>query len=205
MSSLPCNADIEAHLGSALAAISEADDASLRAALKAIVDWQEAPLLAGMAKLSQQLGKALGELPIVDAAVGELPDACTRLDRVVDMTEQAANRTLDLVEDSKRLIDALHAPDADHAALLDALRGNLSDLALAQSYQDLTGQIIRKVAVIVRGVYEQLTAMGLPPPSTSARDQRLDPLAGAGPAVAGVDKPSASQRDADGLLSELGI
>lgn len=199
------NADIAAHLRAALAAIGHADDATLKAELKAIVDWQEAPLMAGLSKLSQQLGEALGELPNVDAAVGELPDACARLDHVVAMTEQATNRTLDLVEDSQRLMETLLVPSADHDERLRALRSNLSEMALAQSYQDLTGQIIKKVAGIVRGVHDQLTAMGLPPTGGGARKKDDDPLAGAGPAIAGVDRPAASQSDADDLLSDLGI
>ena len=199
------NAEITAHLRAALAAISHADDASLKAELGAIVQWQEQPLMQGLAKLSQSLGEALGELPAVDAAVGELPDACARLDHVVAMTEQATNRTLDLVEDSQKLMERLLVPGDDHEALLRALRSNLSEMALAQSYQDLTGQIIKKVAGIVRGVHDQLTAMGLPPTGGTARRKDEDPLAGSGPAIAGVDKPATSQSDADDLLSDLGL
>jgi chemotaxis protein CheZ len=199
------NAEITAHLRAALAAISHADEASLKAELGAIVHWQEQPLMQGLAKLSQTLGEALGELPAVDAAVGELPDACARLDHVVAMTEQATNRTLDLVEDSQKLMEKLLVPGDDHEALLRALRSNLSEMALAQSYQDLTGQIIKKVAGIVRGVHDQLTAMGLPPTGGTARRKDEDPLAGSGPAIAGVDKPATSQSDADDLLSDLGL
>lgn len=199
------NAEITAHLRAALAAISHADDASLKAELGAIVQWQEQPLMQGLAKLSQTLGEALGELPAVDAAVGELPDACARLDHVVAMTEQATNRTLDLVEDSQKLMEKLLVPGDDHEVLLRALRSNLSEMALAQSYQDLTGQIIKKVAGIVRGVHDQLTAMGLPPTGGTARRKDEDPLAGSGPAIAEVDKPATSQSDADDLLSDLGL
>jgi len=199
------NAEITAHLRAALAAISHADEASLKAELGAIVQWQEQPLMQGLAKLSQSLGEALGEIPAVDAAVGELPDACARLDHVVAMTEQATNRTLDLVEDSQKLMEKLLIPGDDHEALLRALRSNLSEMALAQSYQDLTGQIIKKVAGIVRGVHDQLTAMGLPPTGGGSRRKDEDPLAGSGPAIAGVDKPATSQSDADDLLSDLGL
>ena len=196
------NAEIASHLRAALAAIGHADDATLKAELRAIVQWQEAPLLAGLAKLSQQLGEALGELPVVDAAVGELPDACARLDHVVAMTEQATHRTLDLVEASQALMEQLAAPGADREALLRDLRGHLSEMALAQSYQDLSGQIIRKVAGIVRGVHDQLAAIGLPP---GAAPRAADPRAASGPAVAGIDRPAASQQDADDLLSHLGL
>ena len=205
MSATPSREEIAAHLRAALAAIGSADDVALKDELRTIVEWQEQPLLAGLARLSQQLGEALGELPVVDAAVGELPDACARLEHAVAMTEQAANRTLDLVEDSQKLMERLLVPSHDHEALLRQLRGNLSEMALAQSYQDLTGQIIRKVAGIVRGVHDQLTALGLPPGGTAPRRRADDPLAGSGPSLAGIDKPAASQQDADDLLSDLGI
>ena len=164
---------------------------------------------AALAKLSRLLGEALNELPEVDAAVGELPDACARLDHVVAMTEAATHRTLDLVEDAQRLADRLLADprfiEADADGHLAALRANLTEMALVQSYQDLTGQIIRKVAGIVRGVHDQLSAMGLPPSGAGPRRKDDDPLAGAGPAIAGVDRPAASQNDADELLSDLGL
>ena len=40
-------------------------------------------------------------------AAAEIPDACSRLDAVIELTEQAATRTLDLVEDSREHIVAL--------------------------------------------------------------------------------------------------
>lgn len=204
MSEITSSEAIARHLRAALAAIGAADEATLKAELASIVQWQEQPLMAGLAKLSQQLSEALRELPVTDAAVAELPDACARLDHVVAMTEQATHRTLDLVEESQRLMEKLQAPEADREALLKALRGNLSDMALAQSYQDLTGQIIRKVAAIVRNVHEQLGALGLPPGGLPQRRDQ-DPLAASGPSLAGIDRPAASQRDADDLLSDLGF
>jgi hypothetical protein len=47
--------------------------------------------------------------------------------------------------------------------------------------------------------------MGLPPTGPGARRKDDDPLAGSGPAIAGVDKPPTSQSDADDLLSDLGL
>ena len=92
--SLPAdNAEIAQHLRLALEAIGRADGDALRGELAHIVTWQEQPLLSGLARLSRELGQALGELPPVDAAVGELPDACARLDKVVEMTEQARPST----------------------------------------------------------------------------------------------------------------
>ncbi|GIX37354.1 MAG: hypothetical protein KatS3mg127_0593 [Silanimonas sp.] len=144
MSDTARNLDLAAHLRAALEAIGQADEASLRAELNAILQWQEGPLVEGLARLSQQLGEALGELPAVDAAVGELPDACARLDHAVAMSEQAANRTLDLVEDSQRLMERLLVPSADHEELLKALRGNLSEMAWRRATRISPGRSSRR-------------------------------------------------------------
>ena len=71
-------------------------------------------------------------------------------------------------------------------------------MALAQSFQDLTGQIIRRVATIVRRVHEGFGALGLPPKDDKKPDGDL-----AGPALAGLDRHGVSQNDADDLLSGL--
>jgi len=77
--------------------------------------------------------------------------------------------------------------------------GHLNDILLAQDYQDLTGQIIRRVVGIVRRVHEGFGALGLPP-----EQHRTDPEL-AGPALKGLDRHAVSQNDADDLLSDLGL
>ena len=91
-------------------------------------------------------------------------------------------------------------PDQD--LQLDRIRHNLTEIALTQSYQDLTGQIIRRVVGIVRRVHEGFGALGLPPQEDDAR-RRDTGLAG--PAVTGLDRHQVSQVDADDLLSDLGL
>ncbi|WP_258223682.1 protein phosphatase CheZ, partial [Stenotrophomonas sp. HMWF003] len=129
---------------------------------------------------------------------------CARLDHVVTMTEQATHRTLDLAEECRALTEQLRANGltADQDQQLDRIRHNLTEIALTQSYQDLTGQIIRRVVGIVRRVHEGFGALGLPPQDDTAhkRDNGL-----AGPAVSGLDRHQVSQVDADDLLSDLGL
>ncbi len=192
---------IAEHLRAALEAVGNADGQALRSQVSAIVAWQEQPLLQGLARLSRELTSALRELPAVEAAVGELPDAGARLDKVIEMTEVASNTTLDLADASRRVVEDFANGVIDQEAMITTLRKNLQEMALAQSYQDLTGQIIRKVATIVRNVHKHLSAIELP----ENLRETVDPLAGSGPAVAGVDAPAASQEDADDLLSRLGL
>lgn len=148
-------------------------------------------------------------------AAAEIPDACSRLDAVIELTEQAATRTLDLVEDSREHIVALQdmademAPGAATEQLVQrtaTLRKNMSSLYEAQAYQDLSGQIIRRVMTMVGNLDTTLKDMldlaGLSPATLDEpEDEAL-----LGPAAGRTDnRPAASQDDADALLADLGI
>ncbi len=189
-------------LQDALAALESGDEAGLRREIDALAALRTQPMMAGLGRLARELGQALGELPQLPSDAGELDDACARLDHVVSMTERATHRTLDLAEECRALTEQLRSqglqPDQDQ--VLDQLRHNLTEVALTQSYQDLTGQIIRRVVGIVRRVHEGFGALGLPPPEDDARRTSL-----AGPAVNGLDRHAVSQHDADDLLSDLGL
>lgn len=183
----------------ALDALEQGDEAGWRRELDTIAAWRTQPMMQGLGRLARELAQTLGELPPTDA--GELDDACSRLDHVVEMTEQASHKTLDLAEQCRGYTTQLKgtALSAEQAALVDSIGKGLSEMALAQSYQDLTGQIIRRVAGIVRRVHEGFGALGLPPPEKKETSEL------AGPAVAGLDRNAFSQDDADDLLSGLGL
>ncbi|CAN7362264.1 protein phosphatase CheZ [Pseudoxanthomonas sp. LjRoot143] len=185
----------------ALDALEQGDEAGWRRELDAIAAWRTQPMMQGLGRLARELAQTLGELPPTDA--GELDDACSRLDHVVEMTEQASHKTLDLAEQCRGYATELKATalSAEQAALVERIGKGLSEMALAQSYQDLTGQIIRRVAGIVRRVHEGFGALGLPPPEK--KQEKGSELAG--PAVAGLDRNAFSQDDADDLLSGLGL
>ncbi|UNK43946.1 protein phosphatase CheZ [Luteimonas sp. S4-F44] len=188
-------------LHDALEALERGDEAGWRRQVDALAAARARTLVDGLGRLARELAQALDTLPAAPAQ-GGLDDACARLDHVVTMTEQATHRTLDLIEDSRAHVAQLRAGtlDAAQTATLDALRENLREMALAQSHQDLGGQIIRRVAGIVRGVHEGFGALGLP-----SADGENDRLRAAGPAVAGLDTGTVGQDDADDLLSRLGL
>ena len=190
-------------LQDALAALESGDEAAWRQEIDALAALRTQPMMAGLGRLARELGQALGELPTVPSEAGELDDACARLDHVVEMTEKATHRTLDLAEECRSLTEQLRSGGLNPAQgeSLDKIRQNLTEIALTQSYQDLTGQIIRRVAGIVRRVHEGFGALGLPPTEDEARDDG----GLAGPAVKGLDHHAVSQHDADDLLSDLGL
>jgi len=157
--------------------------------------------------LACELENTLGQLPVLPAEAGQLDDACARLDHVLKMTETATHRTLDLTEQSRESVKKLcqHLAkmvntDQQINLWLESLQNNLSHIALTQSYQDITGQMIARVAGIVRKVHESFAELGLLPQASM-----VDHHAPSGPSIAHLDSPAVSQNDADNLLSDLGL
>ena len=177
----------------------------------------------------------------------EVPDARKRLAHVVKLTEDAAHRTLDLVEQSSPLVDrtaleaaqlleewGLHgsrqlavssmwperANESLERAVRDAerVRRFLSQMLLAQGYQDLSGQIIQAV---IRLVIELETVLGQLVSLAQGEDTRRMPVLkldqtqpmpaeggsqGAGPHVPGVGTSQivSDQDDIDALIASVG-
>ncbi|WP_058834666.1 protein phosphatase CheZ [Luteimonas abyssi] len=192
-------------LQDALDALERGDESAWRAHVDMLASARTRTLASGLGRLARELEQALVALPALPADEG-LDDACARLDHVVEMTERATHHTLDLIDHSRALVTRLRegmlSGDAvadEQVAQVDTLRDHLRDMALAQSHQDLGGQIIRKVAGIVRRVHENLGALDLPAPEPDSSDR------GHGPAVKGLDAGVADQNDADDLLARLGL
>ncbi|MCG9697133.1 protein phosphatase CheZ [Shewanella sp. Isolate11] len=145
-------------------------------------------------RLTRQLHSAIVDFQVddrlVELANSEIPDAKERLNYVIDMTEQAANKTMDAVEESLPLADALTTnlqavkPSWDRLMRRDIqlhefktlchdvqlfiersesdsnrLKELLNSILLAQDFQDLTGQMIRRVIELVREVESNLVSM----------------------------------------------
>lgn len=104
---------------------------------------------------------------------------------------------------------------SDLSAFLDAatshskeLHKNLSDVLLAQDFQDLTGQIIRKVITLVTDIEDKLVQLvrisgsKLPDKKYESPSEKLE-----GPVVPGVEQGDVvqGQDDVDDLLSSLGF
>jgi len=158
------------------------DETAFFAAVDHIVHMREPGMFKELRQLTGDLQSALErfsvESRLQDIANNEIPDARARLVHVINMTDEAAHRTLDLVEQSCPLAERI-AREA--AAVMEALetcrsqanglpesvlktlekflpatrsdseliRRNLADVLMAQGYQDLTGQIIRSVMRLV--------------------------------------------------------
>ena len=120
-------------------------------------------------------------------AAHDIPDARDRLDYVARMTEQAAQKVLNATEAASPLQERIAGgakslaqqwrtlPPAQVAAMplaaatlayleqtavdSDLTRQQLMDIMMAQDFQDLTGQVIRKVTELAHGLEQQLVQL----------------------------------------------
>lgn len=216
---------------------------------------RETELFRELGRLTRELHESLKTFR-VDSRIAELteqeiPDARERLNYVITMTEQAAHRTLTVIEDSMALTESLTGCSQELQAAwlrfrnrqmsadefrelsrqLDGffervtdqggqIQSKLTEALMAQDYQDLTGQIIRKVISLVRDVEANLVELvRLSGPRETeenpvAADNKKKPavkdeiMAGAGPHIPGShneDEFVHGQDDVDELLSSLGF
>lgn len=208
---------------------------------------KQTELFKEVGKLTRDLHEALNhfrmDTRLADFAVQEIPDAKERLNYVITMTEQSANKTLNAVEAALPVSEQLR--DRSFALIEDwrrfrrrdmsaqnfrefcreldiffvevsdgtkTLNGFLSEVLMAQDFQDLTGQIIRRVITLVQDLELSLVDLiRLSGPAVNANSES-GPKAGkvvalAGPIVPGVDHGDSvqGQDEVDSLLSSLGF
>lgn len=216
--------------------------------LEELTKLRESSLFQEVGKLTRELHDALSNFQ-VDASVVELteteiPDAKERLNHVITMTEEAANKTLGIVEQTLPLSEQLESRAVELKGQWDRFRnremkveefrglsveieeflswssenatrihGGLSEVMMAQDFQDLTGQIIRRVIKLVQDVELSLVDLirisGRRIQPTEQKQQTEDDrIKAEGPAIEGVDDTSgvcAGQDEVDDLLSSLGF
>lgn len=203
-------------------------------------------LFREVGKLTRDLHEALNhfrmDTRLADFAVQDIPDAKERLNYVITMTEDSANKTLNAVESalpvSEQLRDrGLVLIEQWHrfrhremsaqefrdfcreldiffpavAAGANTLNGHLAAVLMAQDFQDLTGQIIRRVITLVQDLEVSLVDLirlsgpVMVKPDASNKAGKVVPLAR--PVVPGVDHGDSvqGQDEVDALLSSLGF
>ncbi|WP_177420482.1 protein phosphatase CheZ [endosymbiont of Lamellibrachia barhami] len=208
-----------------------------------LAEIKENKLFTEVGRLTRELHEAINGF-LLDSRVSEMtqvdiPDAKERLNYVISMTEQSADRTLTAVEESLPMVEALDKQAGELLAEWDKFRSrlltkddfrglsdelaaflqqtqshskslhdNLSDVLMAQDFQDLTGQIIRKVIELVHDVEEKLVKLvRITGGKLEVRKKLDDPTVLEGPVVPGVEQGDVvtNQDDVDDLLSSLGF
>jgi len=184
--------------------------------------------------------------------VSQITDATERLSYVVRLTENAANRTMDLVEQGTPVLNELSSEAKalsvdwqrfmrrevaaeefrELAKRVDSfltrseqgtrvVSGHLGDILLAQDYQDLTGQVIKRVTQLVTEVESNLLKLvlmasqvdrfaGIEHDQQQLRDEKdheIHPARGEGPQIHADTREDvvSGQDDVDDLLSSLGF
>ncbi|SFX22542.1 protein phosphatase CheZ [Marinospirillum alkaliphilum] len=180
--------------GELVSKIEQGDLADAVNLLQTINDARNRNLYQEVGRLTRALHDAIREFQLDTSAVigdkeaiSDMADATDRLNYVISLTQNAANRTMDKVEECVPIADRLgrdaaslrkewgrlirremkpdefrnlyHRMDAflseteTHAGLLG---NNFSEITLAQDYQDLTGQVVKKVITLVHEVEDSL-------------------------------------------------
>lgn len=202
--------------------------------IKALHDGRFDALYKEIGKLTRDVhdtfANLAGDQRLVSLAHRQMPDARERLRYVVEQTEQAADRTLTAVEHMMPLADRLvqrasalrdglkSAPGGCDARVFDfldivehdgrKLRSSLSEVLMAQEYQDLTGQVIRRTIDLVGQVEEKLVELVSACGVVASGGQMSSVTSSAtsfGPAVREDDKVLSRQADVDELLANLGF
>ena len=187
--------------------------AEFEQALDAIVRQREQHTFRALGQLARDLHDAvrrLGTDLAQDGLPGQAADARQYLQDALEMSAQAAHRTIDFAERMRPQAESLTLNAAEmlkwsqsnepssvlareSVMFADSCREGLAELVVAQSWQDLTGQRLKKVDNFIGTVESTLL--------------ELVRLTGA---LAGSELPSSavrisSQEEADRLLSEFGF
>ncbi len=206
---------------------------------------QETEMYQELGKLTRELHNTLSgfrvDSRIEDLAEQGIPDAKERLNFVIQMTDQAAHKTLTAVEESIPVCDEMVKSTEDisekwkkftsrdmsadqfremareisiylesSSGKTTILRESLNDIMMAQEFQDLSGQTIRRVINLVQEMEESL--IGIIRISSRHSNDESDKTnknqAGLqGPQMPGKEDEDAmkNQDEVDDLLSSLGF
>jgi chemotaxis protein CheZ len=163
----------------------------------------------------------------------QINDAQDRLEYVASLTEQAANKVLNTLDEGMPAQDVLSkkardmenrwsdlfagklsvdefkvlAGDARSFAqavseATEAEKARLLDIMMAQDFQDITGQLIKKVVTITKTVEHELAELLRDNAPPSVREKLQKPALMSGPALPSV---ALDQDNVDDLLADLGF
>jgi chemotaxis protein CheZ len=177
--------------------------------------------------------RALGAAPELQRVVREIPDTRSRLSHVGEMTEKAAHRVLNLVDEAMPKVTELRqqaslvtllinqqtlAPDLDSGGMASLMaqcgtfaqnsfdfatqqQQTLSDIMLTQDFQDLSGQVIKKVIDMITRTEDQLVQLLI-----DHGDVEVPELAAETPLLGPQTPENAlAQDDVDDLLASMGF
>ena len=169
-------------------------------------------LLSELARITRELHEALDGVRVdprlSELATHDIPDAREKLGWVLALTEQAAHRVINAVEEGLPVASALESGAVTEPAQVQAegkrLHALLSDILMAQSFQDLSGQAIRRV-IGVAGELEGRLAELVARTGGVRREDREAAEAARAEAADGAAARVRDQDEVDALLSSMGF
>lgn len=182
---------------------------------------QDMPVFERLGSIVRSLHDTLHEIgadKVLSEAASEFPSARERLLHIASLTEKAANIVLGKVEETMPLQDkvldaAEKLPDGLPSEFKDftttsttsarETRAALSEIMMAQDFQDLTGQLIKKVVTLLERTETELLRLLIDaaPPGTITEVKKEELMAGPGaPGSVALDQGSV-----DDLLADLGF
>ncbi|MFV1983162.1 MAG: protein phosphatase CheZ [Thiohalomonadales bacterium] len=225
------------------------DEEQAGKSLDELVRIRESSLYTELGKLTRDLHDSLNgfqlDTRVSTIANKEIPDAKERLNHVIEMTEKAANTTLEVIEDSlpvcrdlenkaKKLNSELKNFKKKEMSVVEfrgflkslnvflddsvdkngKLKDKLNEVLMAQGFQDLTGQIIKRVILLVNEVEDKLVDIIKVAGANMVLEELVveesveeDKIKAEGPHIPNIDKGDfvSGQDEVDDLLSSLGF
>jgi len=170
-------------------------DKSLAEANSHIADAQDR--LAHIAALTEQ--SAVKVLNTLEAAM-PAQEAMIRQGREMEERWDQLFAGKTGIEEFKALAADARAFSASVAAEGEREKARLLEIMMAQDFQDLTGQIIKKVVGVTKGIEQDLARLLLDNAPAPVKEKHVELMAG--PAAPGV---ALVQGDVDDLLADLGF
>lgn len=180
-------------------------------AIQSIMSKGQSDLFKEVGKVTRKLHDAIRSFKeaidprLKDMAVTEMPTAIDKLQFVIDKTEEAANKTMGIIEkyilsmdDLASHIRNLREPEESVSYLKDfknRLEDDLTEILTAQSFQDITGQTIKKVIKLVGDIEEELVKL-IATFGVKVEEKKKAEV---------VAPEKVSQADVDDLLKEFGF
>jgi chemotaxis protein CheZ len=190
--------------------------------------------LGGIVRLLHDSLRELGYDKALTEASSNIVDAQDRLEYVASLTEQAANKVLNTLDDGmpaqdvlskkakamdmrwadlfagKLSLDEFKVLAGDSRAFAQAVteateaeKARLLEIMMAQDFQDITGQLIKKVVAITKTVEHDLAELLRDNAPPAVREKLMDKAAlMSGPSVPSV---ALDQDNVDDLLADLGF
>lgn len=146
-------------------AVSQGDYEKADSIMSSIIQKSQSDLFKEVGKVARKLHDSLKSFrealdpKLREIAIEQMPRAVDQLQMVIDKTEEAANKTMEIVEkyilkmdDLADHIRQIQGPEASVKFLKEfknSLEDDLTEILTTQSFQDLTGQVLKKVINLV--------------------------------------------------------